>query len=105
VGLALIAIVVSCSNETDGGAPPVALASDENIRVTRTSDVAPEGVVAVSALYRFEPDGFTFVRLARVSFKLDAAETDVVVMWSSSSDRTRFDTLASAIAGSTTHRC
>ena len=46
--------------------PPGALATPTKITVRRTDDAAPTGVVARSAVYRFEPDGLTFATPALV---------------------------------------
>ncbi len=66
--------------------PAGALSADAPIRVTSTRDVAPDGIVAATPVYRFEPDGLRFATPARVSFRFDTAQRDVTVMWSSSAD-------------------
>jgi hypothetical protein len=113
IGVAVAAVVIGCSSDgasdspaagtvvgeqsvgasggtvSGGGVtlaiPPGALASDQKIRITRTDDTVPGGIVALGAIYRFEPDGLTFTAPVRATFTLSTPTPNAVVFWSSPS--------------------
>jgi hypothetical protein len=63
--------------------PPGALAADQDIRITKTADPPPDGTVAYSAVYRFEPEGLKFAVPVKVSFARTGSEPNPVVLWKS----------------------
>ncbi len=115
VGGALVA--AGCSSEptvvgttstigTEGGSvnvddlvltiPAGALTRPTSITITRTSDVAPNGFVALTPIYRFSPDGLTFAQPARVSFAQPASAPNATIVWSAG---TTFEALATQAVG------
>lgn len=63
--------------------PPGALSASQSITMTRTSEAAPPGYEASSALYRFEPEGLVFAKPAVLSI---AAASKASIIWSQGPD-------------------
>jgi ZU5 domain-containing protein len=63
--------------------PPGAVSSTTMITMTATTDAAPAGITADSAILKFEPDGLVFATPVTVTFTFKGA-TSPVVYWSNS---------------------
>lgn len=75
--------------------PSGALAAEQDIRVIATDEAAPNGFVASSKIYRFEPAGLWFSTPITVSFP--APSTPGMVLWSNG-DRPDFGIIESTYA-------
>jgi formylglycine-generating enzyme required for sulfatase activity len=76
--------------------PAGALAREQSITIRKTAEPAPEGYVAASALYRFEPDGLSFMQPITVTIDAPTSARDASIIWS---DGSSFVALETTIAG------
>ncbi len=130
VSFLALALLLGCSDKTDvatstpgraivgsaGGAvdadgialtvPSGALSSSQTLTVTKTNDLPPNGMVAFSAIYRFEPDGLTFAAPVRVEFTVAAEQApEARVFWTTGETFAPLETTTSGttVAANVTH--
>ena len=88
--------------------PPGALSGDQTITVSQSTDGAPPGYAAVSAVYVFGPDGLVFAKPVEVKIPYSGDPANVVLYWSRAAGVAGYDALPvtrsdGALAGQVTH--
>src|SRR5262245_34049451 len=99
--VSLLVVAVACSSQSTSGpntetetyragddqvtlvVPPGALSDDQAITVTASEEPAPAGYVAVSRVYRFDPDGLVFASPVEVRFVHAGDANGLSIFWSS----------------------
>ncbi len=73
---------VRLSNGAQLTIPPGAVASDLTITISETTEVAPTGYHTYSPIYRFEPEGTTFLKPVQVTLPYAGDSTLASLFWS-----------------------
>jgi len=90
---------VSLSDGPSVAIPAHALTSDTTITIQASTGQPPSG--ALSALYRFEPDGTMFANAMTVSFPVSSGTTAAIIVWAMPGSTTEYEALATTVTGST----
>src|SRR5262245_35963843 len=77
--------------------PAGALDEDVEITISTTAEDAPDGYIARSPIYRFEPAGLLFAAPAEVRIGFEGA-SEVAIVWSTS-DGSGFESLTTELDG------
>jgi hypothetical protein len=79
--------------------PAGALSNDQTITVAATSDSAPDGVSALSPIYRFSPDGLVFAKPVVIKIAFSGDATGARVFWTKASSAS-FEDVGGSVSGS-----
>lgn len=79
--------------------PAGAVAEEQEITITSTTEAAPDGYDAYSPVYRFEPDGMTFDHPLNLSIDFEG-QANIAAMFWSRTDTTGFERLGGTVSGS-----
>lgn len=90
---------VSMANGPSVEIPPNALASSTNITIEKTTASAPSG--AVTAVYKFGPDGTIFAQPVLVRFPVPAGTSSGSTYWTRLNSPTDYDSLVTTFSGTT----